>query len=611
LVNQLIKELSEIERDINWHRFRSAYERLEKIPLDGLTKEALVKINLLKCRNLELYEPELRLQFANDGLKIGNELNDKKLLLEILIAIAQCKYELALFKESLDVLGEAMVLLKSFDHENERDLIKMKITILLYQGINLDRTGKIDLAYEILNESEDLAEKFLEKRLLIEIYIWEAINRGHAENYILGLEFGFKAKKIAKEIEHKACEIECIEIIGTYYQWTGKYSLAKQFFDEGIELAKEDNKKYSQFIYRLGLNHFFIGNLDKAIEMFSKSTDKVNPKSTSYIHRQNFFWGEGLFSWKKGDLDAAIDHMNRCLDVSKAVGDVYHTNLNSIFLASIYFDKGEINLALDLTLKALENLPSKSQNYSIGLAQQLLGKIYQIKGEFNLALDHAQKSFAIQQKMEVTHHLVETILLLISISIDKGEFDLANNYLEKLDKIVKKEGSKYIKQSYALGHALILKASTRPKNWFKAIELLEKIIADKITNHSFVVYAMINLCELLINEFSISGEMDVLLELEKYTESLEIIAKKQNSYNLRLEANNIRLLTLWLKTQFSIVNIDIQKTKDLLLEARNMADEEGLLRLAEKITQQQGELIVRMDRWDEFIRKYYEFIKSS
>ena len=34
-------------------------------------------------------------------------------------------------------------------------------------------------------------------------------------------------------------------------------------------------------------------------------------------------------------------------------------------------------------------------------------------------------------------------------------------------------------------------------------------------------------------------------------------------------------------------------------------------RLTEKITRQQGELITRIDHWDEFIKKYYEFIKQD
>lgn len=41
-----------------------------------------------------------------------------------------------------------------------------------------------------------------------------------------------------------------------------------------------------------------------------------------------------------------------------------------------------------------------------------------------------------------------------------------------------------------------------------------------------------------------------------------------------------------------------------------MADEEGLLRLAEKITMQHGELLERIDNWDIFICRYYEFLKD-
>ncbi|NHJ31741.1 MAG: hypothetical protein FK732_02655 [Asgard group archaeon] len=252
-----------------------------------------------------------------------------------------------------------------------------------------------------------------------------------------------------------------------------------------------------------------------------------------------------------------------------------------------------------------------SQNYSIGLAQQLLGRIYHVKGEFNLALDHAQKSLRVQIKMEVTHHLMDTLLLLITISVDKGDISLAKNYLEKLRKITQENESRYFNQTLKVGQALILKASSRPKKWIKAIELLETVVKDDIFNHTLTVFAMINLCELLINEFSISGDMEVLLELENYTETLTMIAKKQNVFNLKIEANNIRLLTLWLKAQFSIVEIDMQKAKYLLMQARDMADEEGLLRLAEKITRQQGELITRIDHWDEFIKKYYEFIKED
>lgn len=603
-----MNKFTDIERDLDWHNFNLAHEKIQKISKGELTEEAIL-VSLFNSKNLEIFEPEQRLKFAEEALAISKKINDQELILKSLIEIARCKHQLALFYESLEFIEQAEnLLLKS--KENDA-LLKNKALILLYKGANLNKLGELELAFEIFREAEQLAIKIDDKKLLTDIYIWMAVNRGHAENYNFGIEISLKAKKIAVEINHQVYEAEFDNIIGSYYLWTGKYSKAKEFLNEGINILKKINKNHEDFIFRLGLNHFFMGELDKAIEYFNESKKNADLKSADYVEKRNILWSDGLIAWKKGELDAAIKYINQCIEESKRVGDKYHSNLNSIFLAAIYFDKGLIEDALDLTLKALDNLPSESQNYSISLAQHLLGKIYQVKGEFNLALHHAQRSLKIQAKMEITHHLIETFLLLISISVDKGELELANNYLERLEKVIEKTSSEYFKQTYTVGQALILKAHSRPKNWIKAIELLEGVVRGELTNHSLTVFAMINLCELLINEFSISGDIEVLLELEEYTKTLNNIAKKQNVYSLKLEAHNIRLLTLWLKAQYSIVDLDIQKAKNLLTEARDMADEEGLILLAEKITHQQGNMFERMGKWDEFIRKYYEFIKTG
>ncbi|MHA1435887.1 MAG: hypothetical protein ACTSO7_18770 [Candidatus Heimdallarchaeota archaeon] len=41
-----------------------------------------------------------------------------------------------------------------------------------------------------------------------------------------------------------------------------------------------------------------------------------------------------------------------------------------------------------------------------------------------------------------------------------------------------------------------------------------------------------------------------------------------------------------------------------------MADEKGLFRLAEKMYQQYERILGQVTVWDDFIRKYYEFIKE-
>ena len=41
-----------------------------------------------------------------------------------------------------------------------------------------------------------------------------------------------------------------------------------------------------------------------------------------------------------------------------------------------------------------------------------------------------------------------------------------------------------------------------------------------------------------------------------------------------------------------------------------MADEEGLIRLAEKNTKQHEEIIARIDQWAVHVRNYYDFLKD-
>jgi len=611
LDNKLTKELSQIEKEIEWYNFNIADEKLKKLSKrKNIPEEAQVRIKLLQSQNPEKYKSEKIMEFAEGALSQSKELDKQELQLDALINLARCKSNLSLFKESLEVIDEADELLEIIEEKEKKELYKQRISLLYWKGYNLDRLAELNLASEILTQAKNLAEKKNERKLLMEIYFRISVLNLHTEEYEQALIFGLKSKEIALELEHKVMEADCYVLIGAIYQWTGKYSKSLEIFDKGIRILKSINKDYYELLFRIGLTHLFIGELDKAIEFITEAKiiqgDRLSTQA--YLNRP---WYEAILAWRKGDLDDAIKYMRKTVEISDSVGDKYHANLNTINLAAMYFDQGKIDQALEITLMALENLPLRSQNYSIGLAQQLLGKIYHVKGDFNLALDHAQKSLSVQTKMEVTHHLMDTLLLLITISIDKGDVNLAKNYLEKLEKITKENKSRYFDQTLEVGKALILKISSRPKNWIKAIEYLEKVVKDEILNHTLTVFAMINLCELLINEFSISGDTEVLLELENYTETLTTIAKKQNAYHLKIEANNIRLLTLWLKAQFSIVEIDIQKAKKLLVQARDMADEEGLLGLAEKITRQQGELITRIDHWDEFIKKYYEFIKQD
>ncbi len=102
MANQLVNELSKIEKDISWHNFKIAQDKLKKLSeRKNLPKEIRIKIMLLNSRNLEEFLPEKRLELAEEAFAQSKELDNQGLLLESLIEVARCKQQLALFKESL------------------------------------------------------------------------------------------------------------------------------------------------------------------------------------------------------------------------------------------------------------------------------------------------------------------------------------------------------------------------------------------------------------------------------------------------------------------------------------------------------------------------------
>jgi tetratricopeptide (TPR) repeat protein len=418
-----------------------------------------------------------------------------------------------------------------------------------------------------------------------------------------------KGLNLALEIDNKPNIAHFYDTLGAVYQWYGKYDTALDYIQKANSLFDEIGIIQLISKSRVGFHYFFIGELDKAIKIL----DEIIPKlleSESKRWRCYGNWQNGLINWLKGNLDVAIESIVKAVKIAEGMNDRYHIDLFNVFLAAVYFDKGNYDQTMKLCLQSIKSSYLHQEKYTIAFANYLLGKVYHIKGDFNLAWDYAHKGLQQRKEMDAIHHTIESLFSLILILIDKNDLTQAKKYFDELTNYVEKKPTKRFLLIEKISQAIIQKASTRPRLWIKAIDILEEVVNEEIADHSLTVIALINLCELLINEFSFSGDSEVLMELENYTELLESIAKEQKTYYLRLEAGNIRILTMWLKAQYSIVDIDLQKAKDLLHEAQTMADEEGLTRLAEKITNQQGRFLERIDRWDDFIKKYYEFIKG-
>ena len=107
---------------------------------------------------------------------------------------------------------------------------------------------------------------------------------------------------------------------------------------------------------------------------------------------------------------------------------------------------------------------------------------------------------------------------------------------------------------------------------------------------------MTNLCEILIYELELTGDEQILKEIDALINRLLEIAESEYLYALLAE-------TYFFKSKVSLLHLDIENSRQLLIKAQKIAKEHDLNRLAKKISNEQDSLLMNLDEWEKKIEK--------
>ncbi|MCE7749330.1 MAG: hypothetical protein GPJ51_13150, partial [Candidatus Heimdallarchaeota archaeon] len=508
-------------------------------------------------------------------------------------------------ERGLDVIKE----LKTSDNV----FVLREAWFLVYKGLNHDNKGNLDIAEEIVEKCLELASKLNDAYLLYISYDFKTKSLWNKGNIQQIFELYLKMYELAKKMKNDyLIAVRCYEG-AVNAQALNRYDVVKKLKDEFEEVMKKQKKlstPYEFLEHRKASLHYALGEMSKAISIWKRINPRLRKKIVDPVRMGDLLTSESIIERFEGNIDRSIELRQQIITIHTKIGNKYRIYQHKILLARCLIVAGQYNQALRICQEIMENYSDFTNELMNRLIFFIMGKIYQIQGEYYLSLDYFRKSLNLGKKIPgIVLYAIQSLFHLIQLLVEKNQEEMSYQYLGELEEIIDKYPSKLNSKYYQAAKALILKTSSRPKNWMQALNLLEEVVEEiwegKIIDQELIIIALINLCELLMNEFSMSGEKEVMDELEKYTDKLEDIANKQKSlsYILRLEAKNIRLHTIWLKTIYSLADVDLKKAKTLIEEARDMADEEGLVQLAEKINQQQSKIYNQLLQWNEFIQK--------
>jgi len=144
---------------------------------------------------------------------------------------------------------------------------------------------------------------------------------------------------------------------------------------------------------------------------------------------------------------------------------------------------------------------------------------------------------------------------------------------------------------YLYCKALLLKESPRISNRGKAEEILKQILEDEDISWEINERTLLSLCELLLIEFQMTNEVEVLGELESLITRLLENAEKSHSYWVLGE-------TYLLQAKISLISSDLEEARRLLAKGQKIAEKFGLNRLAISISEEHDKLLNELSLWE-------------
>lgn len=443
-------------------------------------------------------------------------------------------------------------------------------------------------------ESDVIAEKF--KKLLLLIYNAE-YDKAEREIEIISESFPIEANILRIKM----------------FFWSGKYEDMESLIQKTLKFELTNVQKIRILLERSILNTFVHGEITKkSSEFFSQALSRFT--NLDSIQNLNFLQAELEDYVSFGFLDnieKRKSHLLLSAQLAKA-SDNYHYLILSImhlgilydglgnyteaiakyneslsyehllphsagishahdYLARIYRNQGKLNLAIEHATKALENRIVAGMEADIANSYWTLGSLYRINGDNNKALTLFQQSLSEYAKIaDHPNQIINPLYYSVLTYLDMHDLQSAKNYLDQLEELIKINSTENNNINYQLALALYYKAHNRVKDKFQAQQLLEKILdREEIsydiqkTTYDIQKTAIVNLIELLVDEYRLYKDEDVRKNIESLITTLSVTARKNHEFPLLIKI-------LVLKAKIALAQGDGIASQNLLQEAKDI-----------------------------------------
>ncbi|MHA1750511.1 MAG: tetratricopeptide repeat protein [Promethearchaeota archaeon] len=460
--------------------------------------------------------------------------------------------------------------------------------------IRKDKFQEVIIISDKIEENTDFGQSEI-----YHLFFYKAISFMKLGNYPETLKY---AKKVFLHIRKDASNPQLIEILammGRASCWIGNFEKGYQYLDEAEQKLKklidisEKRRIFLVAMINTGRNCGYMqqGKSDLVYESAMKVLSLIERVDDKYVLAQFYYQLGSLYTFFRIDIELAIKYSYKSQPLAEELGNIPLITLNLVTIGCIYIMTGDLEKALFYHKEALKKTDIVMIKMSIF---NNLSMIYTQKGELEKALESIEKSFELANKVKSPYIISSTLSSMIEILVLTGKIDRARENLVILKEIAEKEKNPLTEISAHFCEAFILKAKNRIQDKAKAQNIFKEIVQQDVLFEESTMKALINLCDLLVEEFRFTSEFEVLDDLSILLEKLITIANNQNSFWILAE-------TYLLQAKFAILKGDLNGARKKLTEAQDIAERNKLKLLVGKISYEHDKILKNMKIWETLI----------
>lgn len=221
------------------------------------------------------------------------------------------------------------------------------------------------------------------------------------------IEYAEKALELSRTLPYDTLQIRAIQYIGEATYRSGEVYRARQYFEDGLALAKKiKHEKYIAFMENsLGLVYLDQGEYEEALRLLHNSLDYYNAhggKPSRIIPISNNI---ATVYKKMKQYDEALSIYNQVLPIVEQTGSLYLASALNHNIGNLYLDTEEYDKALPFFRKALQiQTNPKYKVFTIGFYINI-GRLFTQQGQLDSAITYYNKSLQLANEINNPYHI--------------------------------------------------------------------------------------------------------------------------------------------------------------------------------------------------------------